>query len=102
MRMIIMDTEKLIEVLKNTKGITQIDETQIIDCTQRFRTKNELRIQANEITIFYDAITYIEIFENSIGFRTETEDGTQTNYTIFYFSDLEELEIEINNHYHYF
>lgn len=98
-----MDTEKLIKVLKNTKGITQTDETQIIDCTQRFRTKNELRIQANEITIFYDAITYIEIFENSIGFRTENMDGTQTNYTIFYFTDLNnELEMEINNHYHYF
>lgn len=96
-----MDYKKLIKILENTDGFEEVSP--ILDCIKRFRTENELRIQANEITIFYDAITYIEIFENSIGFRTETEDGTQTNYTIFYFSDLnEELEMEINNHYHYF
>lgn len=89
---------KLIQLFTNLK----LEETELIfDAVKRFRTETEFNIIVNGITIFFDETTYIEIYENNIGFRSK-EGIVQTNYTTFSYEDVDHMEIKYNGNYHYF
>lgn len=94
----------IIKLLTNLK----IQETEpIYDNIKRFIAEEDFNIIINGITIFFDnnktfnKITFIEINEDSIAFRSEV-DLDQTTFAIFNYEDIKYLEFKINNNYHYF
>ena len=85
----------------------ELEETEPVhDGLKRFIMEYDFKIEVNGVTIFFDGsndaekMTYIEICEDSIAFRTEIG-YNQTTYVIFSYEDINELEFEIDGNYHY-
>lgn len=95
--------DKIIQLLTNLK----LEETEPIhNGIKRFIANADFSITVNRITIFLDCnedkkMTYIEIDEDQIAFRSEF-DHNQTTFIIFSFNEINEMEIKINGNYHYF
>ena len=91
--------QKITQLLRNI-GLTE-EQIQDSHMETRFKSEEEFKVEVNHITIFFEGNITIEIYDDCIGFRT-TEEYKQTNFTIFHFNDVKEMEFEIKGNYHYF
>lgn len=96
--------DKIITLLSNI----DLEETEPVnDGIKRFIIEHDFNIIINGVTIFFDGsndaekMTYIEIYEDSIAFRTMVS-YHQTTFVIFSYEDVNELEFKIDGNYHYF
>lgn len=96
--------DKIIKLLSNI----DLEETEPVnDGIKRFIMEHDFNITINGVTIFFDGsnyaekMTYIEINEDSIAFRTMVS-YNQTTFVIFSYEDVNELEFKIDGNYHYF
>lgn len=99
-----MMRDEIIKCLSNL----DLDETEpVYDGLKRFIMGDDFNIEVNGITIFFDGsnvtkkLTYIEINEDHIAFRTEIR-CNQTTYVTFRYEDIKALEFELDNEYYYF
>lgn len=99
-----MMRDEIIKCLSNL----DLDETEpVYDGLKRFIMEYDFKIEVNGITIFFDGsndagkLTYIEINEDHIAFRTEIS-CNQTTYVTFRYEDIKALEFELDDEYYYF